>query len=57
MQSKQPQLRPAWRIEGRANPFVPWQMLGNFWRLEEACQKAPAIKKEGKFYAVRVRAN
>ena len=50
-------LPPAWRLMGRANPFVPWVLLENCSRLEDACRKAVAWKKRGKYYAVHVRAN
>lgn len=48
---------PAWRLMGRANPFVPWVLLEHCARLEDACKRAAAWKARGKFYAVHVRAN
>lgn len=53
----QPAMPPAWRLMGRANPFVPWVLLEHCDRLEDACRKAGEWKARGKFYAVHVRAN
>ena len=50
-------LPPAWRLMGRANPFVPWVLLEHCRKLEDACRKAAEWKARGKFYAVHVRAN
>jgi len=47
-----------WRIEARANPFVPWIVLrAAEHRLDEAVRAAEALKAMHHYYAVRVRAN
>lgn len=51
------QLPPAWRLMGRANPFVPWVLLEHCHKLEDACRRAAEWKARGRFYAVHVRAN
>ena len=47
-----------WRIEARANPFVPWVVI---WPKKDeviaATREAEQIKRAGRYYAVRVRAN
>lgn len=47
-----------WRIEARANPFVPWVVI---WPKQDeiiaASREAQQIKRAGRYYAVRVRAN
>ena len=48
---------PVWRIEGRANPFVPWHTVRHCHELTDACKRAEWAKRQYRFYAVRVRAN
>jgi len=50
-------LPPAWRIEGRPNPFVPWVFVKTATRIESAAAEVAGIKARFQFYAVRVRAN
>ena len=52
-----PTMPPVWRLEGRANPFVPWVVVEHCARLEDACARATVVKRQYRFYAVHVRAN
>lgn len=46
-----------WRIEGRANGFVPWVCVDTCKTIEEAAALLGPIKTKYQFYAVRVRVN
>ena len=50
-------LRHVWRIEGRANAFVPWVSVATCQRIEDAPRIAADAKARFQFYAVRVRVN
>ena len=50
-------LPPAWRIEGRANPFVKWQVVRKESRIDDAVRALKGVKSFYRFYAVRIRAN
>lgn len=47
----------AWRVEGRANGFVPWFVIGHFADLDDAVRAAEGEKRKQRLYASRVRAN
>jgi hypothetical protein len=50
-------LPPAWRIEGRATQFAPWQFVRNVHRIDDAAKALKGVKAVYRFYSVRIRAN
>ena len=48
---------PAWFIEARPTPFKPYVWIKDEHRLEVAISEAEKIKRNFRYYRVRVRAN
>lgn len=46
-----------WRIVGRATPFSNWMFLGYGTELQRTCARAEHLKRQHRYYVVRVLAN